>query len=130
VTAAPAQVVEPVAIDRPAGSRRRLYLGGLVVGGVLVAAGTVLWIQAARVNGEIGDAPDRTSADVERLRALEADGDRYALWGNVTVVAGVAVAGASGFLLWRDRRRGTAVGLGPALVPGGAGVALSIGAAP
>ena len=130
VTAAPAQVVEPVAIDRPAGSRRTLYLGGLVAGGVLVAGGTILWIQASRVNSELGDAPNRTSADVQRLRELEADGDRYALWGNVTVIAGVAVAGASGFLLWRDRRRGTAVGIGPALVPGGAGVALTFGADP
>jgi hypothetical protein len=133
VTAAPEQVIAPDdaapgPVDRPAGSRRKLYLGGLVAGGVLVLGGSVLWIQAARVNSDLDGAPNRTRADVDRLLELEERGDRYALWGNVTVVAGVVVAGASGFLLWRDRRRESAVAIHPTLVPGGAGVAITLGA--
>jgi hypothetical protein len=129
VTAAPDNVVDD---DRPAGRYRTLYLGGVIGGGALALIGVVLWAQAAGIESDLRDAPDETSADVQRILDLEARGDRYALWGNVTFVAGVAVAGATGFLLWRDVRRGhraeRSARLAPIVFDHGAGVSLSFGA--
>jgi len=127
VTAAPDNVV---VVDRPAGRFRRAYVGGVIAGGALALVGVVLWVQASGVNDDLRGAPNRTSADVQRILDLEARGDRYALWGNITFVGGIVVAGASGYLLWRDHRRhgrGQAR-LAPTVFAHGAGVTLTFGA--
>jgi hypothetical protein len=104
VTAAPDNVVR----DEPGGGgggRRTLYIAGVATGGGLIAIGALLWLGASGVQDDVNNAPDRTSADVERLLDLEAKGDRYALFGNICVIGGVAVAGTSAFLWWRSSRR-------------------------
>jgi hypothetical protein len=105
VTAAPDNVVR----DEPGGGgRRTLYIAGVATGGGLIALGALFWLGASSVQGDLEDAPDRTSEDVERILDLEAKGDTYALLGNICVIGGVAIAGTSAFLWWRSSRRSDA----------------------
>jgi hypothetical protein len=127
VTAAPANVVR----DEPSGGgRRKLYLAGVATGGGLIAIGALLWLGASSVQGDLDNAPNRTSADVQHLLDLEARGDRYALLGNLCVVGGVAIGGASAVLWWRSSRRAdrTTARVVPAgFAGGGVGIGLAGG---
>lgn len=127
VTAAPNGV-----ISEPEGGRRtsRLAIGGIAAGGGLMLIGVVLWNHASGIQSEIDKAPTRTHADLVHLQDLESSADSYALWGNVTFVVGVAVAGTGGFLLWRDRRSHQTARLTPMPVDHGAGVAITFGGTP
>jgi hypothetical protein len=94
--------------------------------------GVVLWNAASGKQAEIDDAPTRTRDDLLHLQDLESSADSYALWGNVTFFAGVAAAGAGGFLLWRGRSGSshTSARLVPIAVGDGGGIAVKIGAEP
>lgn len=98
----------------------------MVGGGALALVGFVLWEEASSVEGDIHKAPLRTSADLAHVRDLESKGDSYALWGNVSVIAGVAVAGVSGYLFWRDRRHhsGAQAQLVPMIIDHGVAIGL------
>jgi hypothetical protein len=128
VTAAPDNAIAPPPPEgnRGGGGRRTLYIAGVATGGGLIAIGALLWVGAAGVQSDLEDAPNRTSADVDRILDLEAKGDRYALWGNICVIGGVAIAGASGFLWWRaSRRERTVARVVPTVLDGG-GIGIGI----
>ena len=106
-----------------------MYIGGMAGGAVLAGIGVVLWLKASSIEGDIHAAPTRTSADVQHLLDLESRGDRYALWGNVTFIGGVAIAGVSGYLFWRSRHSSTAQArVTPLLLDHGGGIAFTYGA--
>lgn len=132
-TAAPEVTAAPANVIMPEGRRTsRLAIVGLAGGGGLIIVGLLLWNAASDKASEIADAPTRTRADLIRLQALESDADAYALWGNVTVIGGVALAGVGGYLLWRGRRApaSSQARIVPLLFDHGAGLAVTIGEAP
>ncbi len=109
----------------------RAYLGGVIGGGVLAAVGVVLWTRARSTQSDIDAAASSTAADLHHLQDLESSGRSYALWGNVTMIAGVALAATCGYLYWRARGKHTrTVAIGPSLHPHGGGLTLTIGGLP
>ncbi|MBL0219363.1 MAG: hypothetical protein IPQ07_36525 [Myxococcales bacterium] len=109
----------------------RAYLGGVIGGGVLAAVGVVLWTRARSTQSEIDAAASSTAADLHHLQDLESSGRSYALWGNVTVIAGVALAATCGYFYWRARGKHTrTVAISPSLHPHGGGLTLTIGGLP
>lgn len=128
VTAAPTGVV--TGPEGGHGRTRRLAIGGLTGGGVLMVIGVVLWNEASAKQSEIDKAPTRSHDDLIHLQQLESSADSYALWGNITFITGAAVAGAGGFLLWRGRHSHQTARLMPMPVDHGAGVALTFGGSP
>jgi hypothetical protein len=129
VTAAPENIVRA-----PEGGRRtsRLAIARLAGGGALMLAGVLLWSTASVKQARINDAPTRTHDDLVQLAALESDADAFALWGNVTFVTGVALAGVGGYLVWRGQpatgsRQARIV---PVVFDHGAGLTLTLGGAP
>jgi hypothetical protein len=124
--------VEPAASERaddprPRSRRGALYVAGMATGVVVATIGVLAWQQAGQLEDDAAAAPTRTLDDVRALRDLESRGDRYALWGNVAFVGGLAIAGASGYLWWRHRRS-TRVAIAPVLLDRGGGIAVRIGA--
>jgi outer membrane biosynthesis protein TonB len=126
INAAPAGTIDDTRSDRPR-DRSRLYIGGVIGGGALVVTSLVLWQKASSIESDAKAAPDRTRADIDRLLELESRGDRYALWGNLTFVAGVAIAGTCGVLYFRHRHRSDShASLAPVVLPRGGGLALTL----
>lgn len=125
----PEQYLVPQDVERPK-DRGTLYLGGMATGATMFVVGAVLWAKASSIQSDIDAAPVRTRADLDHLRALEADGDTYAGWGNVLGIGGVIVGGASTYLFFRNRRIQRAsrtATLTPLVFPGGGGLAFTIG---
>ena len=131
VTGAPDGQVAPLGpTDAPTDSHRRLEIAGVAVGGGAILLGFLLWGAAGSTETELQNAPSRTSADLQHIRDLENQGDSQANGGNFMFVAGLAIGGVSGYLLYRDHKRAHAAQharITPMLVDHGAGVALTFG---
>ena len=144
--AEPPQPVQPIVttpakpLDQPAGhvdetnarSRNRLRIAGMAGGGGMFVLGLILWNSASGANSDAGDVVVGSLADLEALRALEAKGDRYARWGNVFVLGGLALGGVSTYFYVKARRTPHAAmsaQLVPVVFEHGAGVGLSFGGA-
>jgi hypothetical protein len=126
VTAAPDNRID--AQTAPETSRLPMYT--LAAGGGLMLAGAILWMEANSTQDDINNLPPpKTQKDFRHLTDLENTGDTYALVGNVAFFGGVAIAGVSAYLYWRDRgHHGTHhARLVPTVVDHGGGVALSFG---
>jgi len=131
VTGAPDGQVAPLGpTDSPTDSHRRLEIAGVAVGGGAILLGFLLWGAAGSTETELQNAPSRTAADLQHIRDLENQGDSQANGGNFMFVAGLAIGGVSGYLLYRDHKRAHAAQharITPMLVDHGAGVALTFG---
>ena len=125
VSAAPDGAIAP---PPPEGRRRSRLLPiiGVSTGAVLMGVGIVLWGYASSQQDEIDNFQVRNRDDYELLKELESTADSNALWGNVSFFAGLAVAGASGYL-WFKRSRDHSVAITPTVVPGGGGIAITLG---
>jgi hypothetical protein len=121
-----------VVVDQPGTGNRRLELLGMGGGAGMLVFGLVLWSAASGVQDDINNAPTRTRQDLMNLRDLESRGDTYAALGNVFAITGLVVGGVATYLYIRDRRAGTTTTarLTPTLLDHGAGLVLTIGAAP
>jgi hypothetical protein len=119
---------EPKPDERPARPplRRDQVLGYAAIGGgaTLLLISFALWSSASGLEGEIEDHPVTDHDDFQRLSELEGKASARAWTGNVLFVAGLAVGGLGGWMLYRDRQARHAV-VSPAPVPGGA--ALMVG---
>lgn len=122
--------------DPPSSPHHRLEIAGMAGGATLAVLGLVFWGAASGVQGDIDNAPVKTSQDLSHLRDLESKGDAYAAVGNVMFVGGVVAAGVATYFYIRDRRTSsttsstTSVRLVPAVFDHGAGVALTFGGTP
>ncbi|TMQ17916.1 MAG: hypothetical protein E6J91_09010 [Deltaproteobacteria bacterium] len=117
--------------EQPAGNRR-LELVGMAGGAGMAVLGLVLWGAASGIQDDIDHAPTATRQDLANLRDLESRGDTYAALGNVLAVSGLVVGGIATYLYIRDRRAGSTASarLSPTVLDHGAGLVLTIGAAP
>jgi hypothetical protein len=117
----------PEAPSPPWSTRRKVGLGLTAAGGVAVVIGIALWLNESSLQNQINGTPTpMTRAQIDSLIDLEDRAGRYALWGNVMVVAGVVIGGAGAYYLWRDHSSsGTTVA--PAPVDHGAGAAIVVG---
>ena len=113
----------PDPVDDETRGRRRLYIGGMVVGGASALIGVGLWSKASSLGSDAKAAPNRSAQDIANLRDIESSGDHYALAGNVMFVAGLAVAGVSGYLYWRSGHSSAQVA--PVALAHGGGITVS-----
>ncbi|MDB4963650.1 MAG: hypothetical protein JWP01_3649 [Myxococcales bacterium] len=73
-------------------------------GGVTLVIGLALWSNKSSVQDDIDDLPARDPEDFERLEQLESRAFKYAMVGNVMVVAALALGGYGGWTLYQDRK--------------------------
>ncbi|HET7503449.1 MAG TPA: hypothetical protein VFK02_20650 [Kofleriaceae bacterium] len=113
------------ATDHGGNRDRNLGIAFAVGGGVSLAIGIALWANYASLQDRIDNHAVRTRDDFDDLTALETRADHYAIAGDVLVIAGIAVAGVGGYLLYRDHKRHP-VAVTPAPIGHGAGLLLTI----
>ncbi len=119
---APTEPVPPEPPAYPSGKRTQgiLFAAG---GGVALIIGLALWSNKASVQDDI-DATDPDDADdFVRLEELESRAFKYAMVGNVMVLAGLALGGYGGWILWEDRKE-RRMAITPAVTPTSAGLSL------
>jgi hypothetical protein len=124
-------------LDQPAGNidesrerrRNRLRIAGMAGGGGLFLLGLVLWGNASGIENDVNNAVVRSQADLDDLKALESRGDRYARWGNVFVLGGLALGGVSTYFFVKARRakHTPTTAIVPVLFDHGGGIGLSFG---
>jgi hypothetical protein len=116
----------PTEPERPSGSRRDRTLGiaAAAGGGTMLLISLALWASASGLESDIANHPIETVADFQQLSAIEDTASARAWTGNVMFVAGLAVGGLGGWLLYRDRKAHRAV-VAPAPMADGAGVTLT-----
>ncbi len=97
---------EPGGPKTPPYDNRRRNTGIILAsgGGVLLLIGLVLWSNKSSVQRDIDSAPTATPADFARLEELESRAFRYAMVGNVMVLAGVGVGAYGGWIIYQDRK--------------------------
>ena len=103
-------------------SRDRKVGVGLAGGGVIaLVIGFSFWASESDLQDQI-DGHDRvTVSDFAELNDLEDRAASKALWGNIMVGLGVALAGAGTYFLWRDHKNRQAA-ITPVPVEGGGGM--------
>lgn len=125
-------VVEPH--DDPSATRlRRLSIGGMAGGGVMVLVGLVYWAKESGVQSDIDAAPTRTKMDLLNLKNLESEGDTDATVRTVFTLGGLVLGGVSTYFYIRARRAGRAPStarLAPAVFDHGGGISLIVGGSP
>jgi hypothetical protein len=127
VTAAPDNVISD---ERPMSRTTKIGIATFAGGVVLTTVGVVLWSKASNLEDDIQSAPNRTQDEVDALLEMEQDADRYALFGNITFVAGLAVAGVGAYFVWRGHRERSSAHarITPMVLGGGGGVVFTWGA--
>jgi hypothetical protein len=103
---------------------RKLAVGFLAGGAVSIAIGLSLWSSASSLQDDIDGHATTTSADVAALVDLEDRAANKALWGNILVFGGVALAGVGGYFLYKDHKNRSEPVLAPAPTPTGTGMTL------
>ena len=123
--ATPTGPIGPIGPTEPAHDDRARTRGVIITsaGGLSVLIGLLLWSNKSEVQGEIDRAPTVTETDFDRLEELERRAWRYAMFGNVMVLGGLAVAGYGGWTLYKDQQARKLV-VTPEVTPAGAGVML------
>ena len=104
---------------------KKLGIGLAAGGGVALVIGFALWANESSIQDQINTTPTPTTLnDVQSLKSLEDKASSYALWGNVLVIAGLAVGGTGAYYLWKDHKNAT---IAPVPVDHGTGAALVVG---
>ncbi len=124
----PVPVDEPVVIAPPARSTRERNIGIAAVagGGTMLLIGLAMWSSASGVQDDIDRAETDSVNDFMRLQDLEDTASSRAWAGNVLVLAGLALGGYGGWLLYKDHQ-GKQVMVTPTPLEGGAAITLTIG---
>ncbi|HEY6177432.1 MAG TPA: hypothetical protein VIX73_23405, partial [Kofleriaceae bacterium] len=107
---------------------RRDRTRGLVLaaaGGGSLVLGLALWANYASLQDQIDHHAARTPADFKELTSLEDTASTRAIAGDIFVVAGLVAGGFGAYYLVRDHRQ-HAVIVGPAVIPGGGGVTITL----
>ena len=108
----------------PPRRERTLGIAAAIGGGTLVVISFALWASASGLKSQISDHPVETFNDFQRLREIEDTASSRAWTGNAMFVAGLAVGGLGGWLLYRDHKAHRAV-IAPAPIENGAGITIT-----
>ncbi|HWU89891.1 MAG TPA: hypothetical protein VN253_21665 [Kofleriaceae bacterium] len=103
---------------------RTLGIAAAAGGGTLLLISIALWSSASDLEREISASPTATYNDFQRLRDLEDTATTRAWTGNVMFVAGLALGGLGGWLLYRDHKAHRTI-VAPAPIANGAGLTLT-----
>jgi hypothetical protein len=105
--------------------RRDQVLGYAAIGGggTLLLISFALWSSASGLKDDIESHPVEDHDDFLRLEEIEGRASTRAWTGNALFLAGLAVGGLGGYLLYRDRKAQHAV-VAPAPIPNGAALML------
>jgi hypothetical protein len=105
---------------------KKLGVGLVAGGGVALIVGLALWANESSIQDQINTTPTPQNLnDINSLKSLEDKAASYALWGNVLVVAGLAVGGAGAYYLYRDHKNQATIA--PVPIDHGTGAALVVG---
>jgi len=108
---------------------RALGITALIGSGVLLLGGLTLWNEKSKQQKDIDDLPTETVDDFNRLKELEDEAGKKALYGNLLVFGAVAAGVVGYYLIRRDRKKQRdTVMVTPAVTPTSAGVLITIGA--
>ncbi|MEO8703005.1 MAG: hypothetical protein ABI867_23365 [Kofleriaceae bacterium] len=123
-------------LDQPVGSddrrdrrRNHLRIAGMAGGGGMFLLGVIFWGNASGIENDVNNTVVRSKSDLEALQELESRGDRYARWGNVFVLGGLALGGVSTYFFIKARRdkQTPTTAVVPLLFDHGGGIGLSFG---
>jgi hypothetical protein len=117
--------VPPPVVREPMSTKRALGYAAIAGGGAVLIAGLALWSSTSGMQDDIDRHSVDDLDDIRDLKALEDKAASRALFGNVCVIAALALAGYGGHLLYKDRERRRSVTVTPTPMPGGAGVTLT-----
>jgi hypothetical protein len=122
---APPPTEAPAPPQGPSYSARKRNKGIIfaAAGGVTLVIGLALWSNESSVQGDIDDQAARDANDFERLEQLESRAFKYAMVGNVMVLAGLALGGYGAWTLYQDRNE-RRVAVTPQITPTTAGLAV------
>ncbi|MBL0215704.1 MAG: hypothetical protein IPQ07_17715 [Myxococcales bacterium] len=122
---APIPAPTPVpAGPRPDHTRRNIGIACVAGGGLGLAIGLALWGSESSKQDAIDRAPTKTVADLRRLQDLEDKAQTYAILGDVMIVAGLALGGVGGWILYKNHKTQESVVLTPVVTPTGPAVLL------
>lgn len=131
VTAAKADPIVPVEAAKPAPAgprvdhgRRNIGIACVAGGGLGIAIGIALWASESSKQDEIDRAPTKTVTDLRHLQDLEDKAQTYAILGDVMIVAGLALGGVGGWILYKNHKTQESVVLTPVVTPTGPAVML------
>ncbi len=98
----PPEPVEPV----PPKNNRKRNTGIIIAsgGGLVLLIGIALWSNKSGVQDDIDSAPTDDPDDFARLEELESRAFKYAMAGNVMVLAGLGVGAYGGWLIYQDHK--------------------------
>jgi hypothetical protein len=113
----------PMSIDKKYG------IAAVAGGGLLFVFGLASWGSASSVNDQIDNHEIEDYEDFQELQELESRASKRAWAGNILVVAGLALGGYGGYLLWRDHKAKLTVAPTP-VDGGGAALTFTYGALP
>jgi len=106
----------------PMSNDKKFGIAAVAGGGLLFVFGLASWGSASSVNDQIDKHDTDSFEDFQELQELESRAKTRAWAGNILVVAGLALGGYGGYLLWRDHKAKLTVA--PTPVEGG-GAALT-----
>ncbi|MEO8841697.1 MAG: hypothetical protein ABI591_23970 [Kofleriaceae bacterium] len=103
---------------------RKLGVGFVTAGALVLVIGLALWASESSQQAQINDAPTNSSDDIKNLLALEDRASSYAWEGNLAVVLGLAAGGVGTYYLVKDHQLRATVtpidhGTGAAVLLGG-----------
>jgi hypothetical protein len=101
----------------PMSNDKKFGIAAVAGGGLLFVFGLASWGSASSVNDQIDNHETEDFEDFQELQELESRAKTRAWAGNILVVAGLALGGYGGYLLWRDHKAKLTVA--PAPVEGG-----------
>ncbi|HEY5952155.1 MAG TPA: hypothetical protein VIV40_41945 [Kofleriaceae bacterium] len=108
-------------------TRERKLGVGLAAGGVIaLVIGVSYWSSESDLQDQIDNHPKSSLTEITALKALEDRAGEKAMWGNIMVGVGLALAGAGAYFLYKDHKNRSAT-ITPAPVEAGGGMTLVLG---
>lgn len=105
-------------------AQRNIGIACATGGGVVFLIGLGLWASASSKQDQIDSAPVGSAKQLMSLRDLEDSAQKYAIGGDLVVLAGLALGGYGAWVLYKDHQKEPAVIVTPAATPAGPGVAI------
>jgi len=104
--------------------QRNLGVALTAGGGAVFIVGLALWGGASSTQSQVDAHPINNASDIADLKALERTTLAYAVVGDILVVAGLALGGYGGWVLYKDHKARSLL-VTPTPMEHGGGIAIS-----